>query len=125
VILGIRPEDLEDAAEADGDRARRRITAVVDIREDVGSEVFVHFGVRGPPVRGEDVKAAVGADAVEASEEEARKQGSLWVARLGRGMRARERDRIDLAVVPGRLHFFDPDTGSGSTTSRADGSGRG
>ncbi|HEY7563174.1 MAG TPA: phosphomannomutase CpsG [Gaiellaceae bacterium] len=96
MILGIRPEDLEDAAEADGDRARRRITAVVDIREDMGSEVFVHFGVRGPPVRGEDVKAAVGADAVEASEEEARKQGSLWVARLGRGMRARERDRIDL-----------------------------
>ncbi|HET7854914.1 MAG TPA: sn-glycerol-3-phosphate ABC transporter ATP-binding protein UgpC [Gaiellaceae bacterium] len=111
VILGVRPEDLEDASgAADGDG---RISAVVDIREDMGSEVFLHFGVRGPAVRGEDVKAAVGADAVEASEVEARKQGSLWVARLGRGMRARERDTIELAVMPGRLHFFDPETGLG------------
>ncbi|HET9324071.1 MAG TPA: sn-glycerol-3-phosphate ABC transporter ATP-binding protein UgpC [Gaiellaceae bacterium] len=115
LILGVRPEDFEDAADpAAGERGGdRRISAVVDIREDMGSEVFIHFGVRGPPVRGEDVKAAVGADAVEASEEAARKQGSLWVARLGRGMRARERDRIELIVVPGRLHFFDPATGLG------------
>ncbi|MDQ3778639.1 MAG: ABC transporter ATP-binding protein, partial [Actinomycetota bacterium] len=110
VILGVRPEDLEEAAGADGAGGDRRISAVVDIREDMGSEVFVHFGVRGPAVRGEDVKAAVGADAVEASETEARKQGSLWVARLGRGLRARESERIELAVTPGRLHFFDPKT---------------
>src|SRR5881392_2561917 len=52
VILGIRPEDLEDAAVgADGDR----ISAVVDIREDMGSEVYVHFGVGGPAVRTEEV----------------------------------------------------------------------
>ena len=110
VILGIRPEDLEEAG-ADGAGENRRISAVVDIREDMGSEVFLHFGVRGPSVRGEDVKAAVGADAVEASEEAARKQGSLWVARLGRAMRARERDQIELSVVPERLHFFDRETG--------------
>jgi multiple sugar transport system ATP-binding protein len=112
VILGIRPEDLAEAG-SDGAGANRRISAVVDIREDLGSEVFVHFGVRGPPVRGEDVKAAVGADTVEASEEEVRKQGTLWVARVGRAMRARERDEIQLSVMPGRLHFFDPETGLG------------
>jgi multiple sugar transport system ATP-binding protein len=113
VILGIRPEDLEDAGEAASPDGGRRISAVVDIREDMGSEVFVHFGVRGPAVRGEDVRAAVGADAVEASEVEAQKQGSLWVARLGRGMRARESEKIELSVTPGRLHFFDPETGLG------------
>jgi multiple sugar transport system ATP-binding protein len=73
----------------------------------------VHFGVRGPPVRGADVQAAVGADAVEATAEQTSKQGSLFVARLGRGTRARERDRIELLVTPDRLHFFDPETGLG------------
>ena len=113
LILGVRPEDLEDAAASDGAPEDRRIAAVVDIREDMGSEVFVHFGVGAPPVRGQDVQAAVGAEAVEATAEQAKKQGSLFVARLGRGTRARERDRIELVVVPDRLHFFDPATGLG------------
>jgi multiple sugar transport system ATP-binding protein len=111
VILGIRPEDLTDSS--DGAPDDQRISAVIDIREDMGSEVFVHFGVGAPPVRGADVAAAVGAEAVEATAEQARKQGSLFVARLGRGMRAREGDRIDLVAEPGQLHFFDPETGQG------------
>jgi multiple sugar transport system ATP-binding protein len=110
VILGIRPEDFEYAAE---DSSGRRISAVVDIREDMGSEVFVHFGVGGPPVRGEDVKAAVGAEAVEATAELARKQGSTFVARLGRGPRLHEGDKVELMVASGRLHFFDPETSLG------------
>jgi multiple sugar transport system ATP-binding protein len=113
VILGIRPEDLEDAAASEGVTEDRRISATVDIREDMGSEVFIHFGVGAPPVRGEDVKAAVGADSVEATEQQVKKQGSQFVARLGRTTRARERDRIDLVVTPGRLHFFERATGRG------------
>jgi multiple sugar transport system ATP-binding protein len=113
VILGVRPEDFEDAASSDGAPQDRRMSAIVDIREDMGSEVFVHFGVGAPPVRGEDVQAAVGAEAVEATAEQARKQGSLFVARLGRGTRSREGDRIDLLVTPDRLHFFDTETGKG------------
>jgi multiple sugar transport system ATP-binding protein len=113
VILGIRPEDLEDAAASEGVTEDRRISATVDIREDMGSEVFIHFGVGAPPVRGEDVKAAVGADSVEATEQQVKKQGSLFVARLGRTTRARERERIDLVVTPGRLHFFERATGLG------------
>jgi hypothetical protein len=79
----------------------------------MGSEVFVHFGVGGPPVRGEDVKAAVGAEAVEATQEQAKKKGSLFVARLGRETRAREGQPIDLFVRTERLRFFDPETGRG------------
>ena len=113
LILGIRPEDLEDAALVSQAPDDRRLRAVVDIREDMGSEVFVHFGVGGPPVRGEDVKAAVGAEAVEATQEQAKKKGSLFVARLGRETRAREGQPIDLFVRTERLRFFDPETGRG------------
>jgi hypothetical protein len=39
------------------------------------------------------------------------KQGSVFVARVDRESRARERDRIELAITPSRLHFFDTETG--------------
>ncbi len=114
VIMGIRPEDMEDAALATLQPSdERRLKAVIDICEDMGSEILVHFGVRAPPVRGEDVTAAVGEEAMAATEEQARRKGSLFVARLMRGTRAREREQIELLVRTERLHFFDPQTGRG------------
>jgi multiple sugar transport system ATP-binding protein len=113
LILGIRPEDLEDASLTEGVLEDRRISAIADIREDMGSEVLVHFGVKAPPVRGEDVRAAVGAEALEATEEQARRKGTLFVARVDRASRVREQEPIELAVTTTRMHFFDPDTGRG------------
>jgi multiple sugar transport system ATP-binding protein len=100
LILGVRPEDIEDAAFGDGER----LSAVVDIREDMGSEVYVHFDPGARMVPGEDVKAAVGEDAAEV-------KSSAWVARLDRDTAAAERERIELAIDNDRLHFFDPETG--------------
>jgi multiple sugar transport system ATP-binding protein len=113
IIVGIRPDDLEDASLVPGAPDDRRLSAVIDIREDMGSEVFVHFGVDAPPVRGEDVAAAIGAEAIEATAAQAREKGSLFVARLGRETTAREDERVELLVDTRRLHFFDTETGSG------------
>ena len=113
LILGIRPEDLEDAALATDAPADRRIAANVDIREDMGSDVYVHFGAGGRPVRGEDVAAAIGEEAIEATEQQTKGKGSLFVARVGRQSTAREGDRVELLVTTNRLHFFDPETGRG------------
>jgi multiple sugar transport system ATP-binding protein len=113
VILGIRPEDMEDAALASEAPDERRLSATVDIREDMGSEVLIHFGVGARPVRGEDVAAAIGAEAMEATEEQAKKRGGLFVARLGRGTRAREGERIEVLVRTEHARFFDPETGLG------------
>jgi multiple sugar transport system ATP-binding protein len=112
-ILGIRPEDLEDAALATDAPGDRRIEATVDIREDMGSEVFVHFGAGGRPVRGHDVAAAIGEEAIEATEQQTKGKGSLFVARVGRESRAREGERVELLVTTSHLHFFDPETGLG------------
>ena len=101
LILGVRPEDIEDAAFGDGER----LSAVVDIREDMGSEVFVHFDAGARMVLGEDVKAAVGEEAAEV-------KSSAWVARLDRDTTAAEQKTIELAVDTNRLHFFDPETGA-------------
>ena len=113
LILGIRPEDLEDASLVEGDAGGRTLPAVIDIREDMGSEVFVHFGTGGRPVRGADVAAAVGKEAIEATQVHTKEKGSLFVARLDRHTRAKEGEKIELAVDTERLHFFDPDTGRG------------
>jgi multiple sugar transport system ATP-binding protein len=110
VILGVRPEDLEDAAVAG--RRGGTISAVVDIREDLGSDILVHFGVGAPAVRGEDVQAALGADAVAATSDEARRKGSLFTARVARESRVREGEPIELAVETSRLHFFEIETGN-------------
>jgi multiple sugar transport system ATP-binding protein len=100
LILGVRPEDIEDAKFGNG----HPLSATVDIREDMGSEVFVHFDPGAKMVAGEDVKAAVGEDAAEV-------KGSAWVARLDRDTAASEGARVELAVDTNRLHFFDPETG--------------
>jgi multiple sugar transport system ATP-binding protein len=113
IIVGMRPDDLEDAALVTGAPEDRRFSAVVDIREDMGSEVFLHFAVDAPPVRGEDIKAAVGEDTIEATEAQTRKKGTLFVARVGRETKAREEERVELLVDTRRLHFFDTETGSG------------
>src|SRR5204863_3157237 len=74
VILGIRPEDIEDAALSSSKPPKdRRLSAVADICEDMGSEILVHFGVGGAPVRGADVAAAVGRSEEHTSELQSRR----------------------------------------------------
>jgi multiple sugar transport system ATP-binding protein len=107
LILGVRPEDLEDEAFATDASSGHRLSAQVDIREDMGAEVFIHFGVAGKPVRGADVRAAVGEEAIEVAEA----KGNVWVARVDRDTNAQEGGNIGLVVDTTRLHFFDPETG--------------
>ncbi len=112
LALGIRPEDFEDAALSDAP-ASSRLPVKVDLREDMGSEIFLHFSIDAPHVATEDVKEAVEADeAVAALEQQAARAGTPFVARVGRESSAREGDRIEMAVDTRMLHFFDLETGA-------------
>jgi multiple sugar transport system ATP-binding protein len=112
VVLGIRPEDLDDASLARfGTRGVIGIT--VDIREDMGAEVFAHFRVDADPVETEEVLEAMEEEDVPGAVRERMRGGVPFIARLERGTRAREGDRLDVAVDTQRLHFFDPETGAG------------
>jgi multiple sugar transport system ATP-binding protein len=113
VVLGIRPEDIEDASFVDGPLEGRTFSAPLDIREDMGSEVFGHFPVAAPPPIVEAVAEALGHEAVAAASEAAKRGRRRFVARLDRSTRAQEGERIELAVDTRRLHFFDPATGDG------------
>ncbi|HEX6332073.1 MAG TPA: sn-glycerol-3-phosphate ABC transporter ATP-binding protein UgpC, partial [Actinomycetota bacterium] len=74
VILGLRPEDMEDAAIETGAPADRRIRSTVLLREALGADVLIHFEVEAPEVMTEDIKELardVGAEALEAVQERA------------------------------------------------------
>jgi multiple sugar transport system ATP-binding protein len=116
VIVGIRPEDMEDAALVQHVPDGGLLSIVCDIREDMGSEVYVHFNVSGRPVATKEVLEAHVVDAPQDMEtrmaaERARGSGVRFVARLERTTRAREQEKLELAVDLERLHFFDPETG--------------
>jgi multiple sugar transport system ATP-binding protein len=116
VVLGVRPEDMEDASLQPDAPSERRISSSVDVREALGSVVMVHFDVPAPMVVTEDTKelaSDVGTEALESMEEAAKRAKSTFVAQLDPATEVREGDRIELVVDTGRLHFFDPQTGLG------------
>ncbi|HKE53391.1 MAG TPA: sn-glycerol-3-phosphate ABC transporter ATP-binding protein UgpC [Actinomycetota bacterium] len=122
VIIGIRPENMEDAAITPNIPDDRRMKADVVLREALGAEVLIHFTVDAPPVLTEDTRELVGAQAgpmahtnvaVEELEKAAEIGTSTFVARLDPRTRATERQSIELAVDTARLHVFDPQTGLG------------
>jgi multiple sugar transport system ATP-binding protein len=105
VALGIRPEDI--SATPGG----APLDVVVDIKEDMGAEVYLHFAVDAPPVKSEELREIVGDEALEAADEQTHHHGSPFIARVERGTAAREGERAQLYVDTSRLHFFDAETG--------------
>jgi multiple sugar transport system ATP-binding protein len=116
VVVGLRPENLEDASLVPKTPEDRRIQATVDLREALGSQVVIHFTLDAPIVLTEDTKELahdVGAEALEDLASRAREAKSKFVAQLDPRTQVREGDKIDLIVDTARFHFFDPETGLG------------
>ncbi|MGH2755781.1 MAG: ABC transporter ATP-binding protein, partial [Actinomycetota bacterium] len=116
IILGIRPEDMEDASLVSDAPPDRRLTSTVELREALGSDVVVHFDIDAPQALTEDVKelaADVGREALEQAQQSAAGGRSTMLARLNPRSRVGKGDAIELAVDVRRLHFFDPENGLG------------
>jgi multiple sugar transport system ATP-binding protein len=116
VVLGIRPEDMEDASLVPDAPADHRIRSAVILREALGADVLAHFMVKAPVVLTEDVKELahdVGAEAVEAVERGAQAGESEFMARLNPRTRATKGEEIELVIDVHRMHYFDVETGGG------------
>jgi len=110
VIIGIRPEDFEDAALVASPRPESTLSVVPEIREDMGAEVYVHFELGVPPVRHAEAAEARTADEEPVKAPTARDR-SPFVARLGRATTAAERQPLTLAVNVDRVYVFDAESG--------------
>ena len=116
VVLGIRPEDLEDVALASDVPADRRLEGEVELREALGSEIMVHFAIDAPPALTEDVKElALDAGDERIVHDRGRRQPlkTTIVGRFGARSEVQLGDRVEVAVDTRALHFFDPETGLG------------
>ena len=96
VIIGIRPEDFEDAAMIEHDTSDRQVTSEVTLIEALGSELMVHFNIDARRVDSGDP------DAVEEAEGAAN-----TVGRFNPRSTARMRETITAAVATENMHFFD------------------
>jgi multiple sugar transport system ATP-binding protein len=109
LALGVRSESLEDASLLGDVPEGRRLGGRLVLREEMGSDVFAHVRISAVPVFTEELRDVM--DEVGAEREGART--TTVVARLSPRTRVREGDRVELAVDPEGLHFFDLDTGDG------------
>jgi multiple sugar transport system ATP-binding protein len=111
LILGIRPEDFEDASLVPDTPADRRIKVICDLTEPLGSEILVHFTTEATKIvssaaaadAGEDAEVSFGADGDE-------EPSTRLVARVDPRSRIAEGHEIELAVETKRLYFFDQES---------------
>jgi multiple sugar transport system ATP-binding protein len=114
VILGIRPEDLEDASleEASSDQ---RLRGTVVLTEALGAEIMVHFTIDAKPATTDETRELAedaGSTGMEGTTP-AEGGGMTMVGRFGARSRVRAGEEATVAVDTRALHFFDPETGLG------------
>ncbi len=115
VIVGIRPEHLEDAALAPGVSPERRLQGMVRLRELLGSESVVHFQIEAAPaVSPELEELAEDVDETTllgALDDQRKMRRTALVGRFGATSAVVEGTNAEVAVQPGALRFFDAQTG--------------
>jgi multiple sugar transport system ATP-binding protein len=113
LLLGIRPEDFEDAAIEPQTPPERLLKTTCDLTEPLGAEVLVHFTVAAPTVRpaaGSGIEEDVGVVLGRRRGERQQQDVSRVVARVTPRTKIAEGREIELAVDTSRLYFFDEET---------------
>jgi multiple sugar transport system ATP-binding protein len=100
VVVGIRPEDFEDAELVSDAPSGRRMRANVRLVEALGSELMVHFSIDAKRVNSGDPDAP----------EDIGDSGANSVARFSPRSRVRVDEDIEIVVATENLHFFDAET---------------
>jgi multiple sugar transport system ATP-binding protein len=115
VIIGIRPEDLEDIALVGDAHPDEVLTGRLELREALGSEIMAHFAIHGAHAETDETRELAddaGGGTAEApigvNEDEA-----VIVGRFGARSKVKTGDTIRAVVDTRALHFFDPETGLG------------
>jgi multiple sugar transport system ATP-binding protein len=108
VIVGLRPEDFEDANLVQ-DKARGiTFRAKIEVLESMGSEFYAYFNVESEKVSSRELEElANDAGAADLPSQ----AGSQVVARLEAASRVRQGQETELWFNSEHLHMFDPETG--------------
>ncbi len=107
IVVGLRPEDMEDATTVDNPAADRTFSTKARLVESLGSEIIVHFGLNAEPY--------VVADAIDDEAEKGlsnEHDTATFVARVSPRSPVRNDADIDLVIDTDRFHYFDIDSGN-------------
>src|SRR5262249_34658318 len=110
IIVGLRPENFEDAALVSAENRPSGITfrTSIDVLESLGSDVFVYF------TRGQE-RGVTATELEELARDSGRADtggsGDTIVARLNASTRIREGQEAELWVNGRTMHIFDPASG--------------
>ncbi|WP_433471866.1 ABC transporter ATP-binding protein [Spirillospora sp. CA-142024] len=110
VVVGIRPEDMEDSELVDTPEGSG-LASTADLVEAMGSDVLVHFAIEAAQVVTEDTKELArdaGTDVLGHLEN----PRTDLVARFSPRTRVKVGDPVTIHVDTGRLHFFDIESGA-------------
>jgi multiple sugar transport system ATP-binding protein len=113
VIVGIRPEDFEDASLVQAaDQAKGvKFRATIDVVESMGSDVFIYFTQESGLTAKTDQLADLAADSGTAELGSA----ETVTARLDPTTRIKEGESAELWADVSSMHVFDPDNGENLT----------
>ncbi len=98
IVLGVRPEDFEDASLVQGSIEGRSLPARVALLESLGSEIMVHFALDATPVDSGDPDSA---------QEPTNAGVANAVGRFHPRSSVRIGEDVTVAVNVENLHFFD------------------
>src|SRR6476661_3386946 len=115
VILGIRPEDLEDAALETDFPEGRTLKGKLELREALGSEIMAHFSFKGAHAETDETRELARDSGAEGTEKQigAKEDEAVVVGRFGARSRVKVGEEVNAVVDTRALHFFDPETGLG------------
>jgi multiple sugar transport system ATP-binding protein len=105
LVLGIRPESMNDAA-IDGGPGGSTLESRADLVEAMGADVMVHFSVDAEQARTEDREELDRESGVRAAA-----GGAMFVGRFSPRTRIYAGQPVEVRVDTEGLHFFDRDTG--------------
>ncbi|HET7759434.1 MAG TPA: sn-glycerol-3-phosphate ABC transporter ATP-binding protein UgpC [Gaiellaceae bacterium] len=110
IILGVRPEDFEDASLESGVPSDRRMKVEIDLTEPLGADVLLYFGTSAKGVVSSAATADVGEDAAVHLGGNGDGAGKLRMcARVSPRTRIAIGHSAELVVDTSRLYFFDPE----------------
>ena len=107
IIVGIRPEHIEDASLVEDRDDHLRFTATIDVVEWMGSELYAHFQTEGAQSDElEELAEELDQPALGAGDR------AEMVARLDANSKAAEGEELEMVVDSDRVVPFDAETGA-------------
>jgi multiple sugar transport system ATP-binding protein len=116
VIVGIRPEDFEDAQFAPEGHEGWTFDAPIELTESMGAEIYAHFDFEGGGVEAEELRELQ----EDAGTHDVPQSGASGhaVARVDAGSSVQAGQRTKLWLDVRKLHLFDPQDGASLTRPR-------